>query len=422
MSTGHPLLSLFPADFLRTAAIATLALLAVQGCAVPRTGSYPGTPSPDDGISFERLGALLEAQQLLDEKYLGDPGINLIDEALRAELSVNDSLDPYSEFMDAGDFRRSLEASQGRFGGVGLVLRKTARGLCVIRVIPDGPADKAGIQADEVIVSVDHQPVSGLSLKGAVTLLRGTPGTNVSLAVADAGEPAVRTVILRREIVSVPTVSRGIVLADSVGILRISQIRPDTPDQLRRATARVLERGATALILDLRGNPGGSLQAAVAVCGLFLPARTTVVRTVGRTRDECRTLRTAWWGKRWKKLPLALLVDDRTASAAEIVAACLQNWKRAIVVGTTTLGKGTVQELVRLPDGTGIRLTTAVYLTPSGESVQDVGVTPDIPIAYRLDDIVRPRAQPWVPHPPHPDTGDIDRTLEAALRALRTSR
>jgi carboxyl-terminal processing protease len=280
--------------------------------------------------------------------------------------------DPYALYYDAASFDRFNRNLDGSFNGVGLLLEESPEGPVVVRAIPDTPAAEAGIEAGEIIVSVDGEDVRDLPLSAIVDLVTGEAGTDVTIGF-EGGDAGSREVTLTRAAIEAPTVETEL-LDDGSGIVRLLTFSQNAAEQVLAGVEDLLAEGADGIILDLRGNPGGLLSEAVDVASVFVDGELiTSVREPGR---DDRELRAASGGL--TDLPLVVLVDEFSASASEIVAAAIQDIGRAEVVGETTFGKGTVQTVRPLSEGGGVKFTTAEYLTPSGDSIEGVGVVPDV--------------------------------------------
>lgn len=313
----------------------------------------------------------------------------LITEAISGMIS---GLDPHSAYLDADAFRELQVGTQGEFGGLGIEVGTEDGFIKVISPIEDTPAARAGVKAGDLIVRIDDKSTKGLALNDAVKLMRGKPKTPITLTLSRKGEarPIVLTIV--RDVIRVQSV-RSKVIEPGIGYVRITQFQEHTVEALVRHLDTLERQGAIGkgLVLDLRNDPGGLLHGAVGVSAAFLPAKVTVVTTEGRTEDARRkysaTPEDYLRGGREdfvarvpsaaKKVPMVVLVNSGSASASEIVAGALQDYKRAVVLGTQTFGKGSVQSILPLSSSTAIKLTTARYYTPNGRSIQARGIEPD---------------------------------------------
>ena len=319
-------------------------------------------------------------EQVSDEK--------LIKEAINGMVH---GLDPHSDFLDAEAFKDLQISTQGKFGGLGIEVGVEDGTVKVISPIEDTPAFRAGIKSGDLIVKIDESATRGMPLSKAVEMMRGKPGTSVVLTVARKDAEGLLTFALQREEINVKSV-RAKVLEPGYGYVRVRQFQDRTGEDVAKALKDMVKQGELkGLILDVRSDPGGLLNQAVAVAAAFLPKDALIVYTDGRT-PEARMKLTAskeHYTRRGedylkdlpasiKKVPMVVLVDGGTASASEIVAGALQDHKRAIVLGGQTFGKGSVQTILPLSNNAGLKLTTARYYTPSGRSIQAKGIEPDI--------------------------------------------
>ena len=305
--------------------------------------------------------------------------------ALRGLLS---SLDPHSQFLDPENYKLIRTETEGQFGGLGISIGLVENQLTINVPIEGGPAYRAGLLPGDRIVKIDGAGTQKLTLGEAIRKLRGRPGGVVKLTVYRPGETKTMEVSVVREMIQVPTITDVGVLSENttkgekIGYLRITQFGEKTDHEFDAALAKLEAQGAVALILDLRDNPGGLVDAAVEVVSRFVPKDTLVVALEGRKTTPGRTEYLAKASPRRVKLPTVVLVNGNTASAAEIVAGALQDLGKAVIVGETTFGKGSVQTVQRVdpsvtPD-VGVRLTTAHYTTPSRKKIHGVGIEPDI--------------------------------------------
>ena len=276
--------------------------------------------------------------------------------------------DPHSVYLPPDRYAALTERTSGSYGGLGIEINALESAVEIITPLPGTPAERAGIQAGDRIVEVNGRPTRGLSLEEASKLLRGRAGTPVSLLVDRPGVGARLPYRLTREEIRVSPVQNASMLRPGVGYVDVSVFADSTSAELARAVASLTAKGMRTLVLDLRGNPGGLLDEGVAVADLFLNPGQEVVRTRGRSPDANRT----WTDRapqRWPALPLVVLVDGASASASEIVAGALQDHDRAVIVGAPSYGKGSAQTLLPMPEGGALKLTTALWYTPSGRSI-----------------------------------------------------
>jgi carboxyl-terminal processing protease len=297
----------------------------------------------------------------------------LLDAAIRGMLQ---ELDPHSSFLPAKEYETLNDTAQGRYSGIGIDVEASEGKLVVRAIINDSPADLAGLNPGDVITSIDGQPIRGRPLPEAMDELKGEPGSEVELTVMPP-EGEERELSITRQYLQVPTLSFDLI-GDSYGYFKVTQFHREIADQLEQSLESIKKEGIelSVLIIDLRNNPGGVLKPAVAMADGFLEDG-VIVSTRGRN-STMQLEFTAHPGQWLPRTPVMLLVDRGTASAAEVLAGALQDHSRALVVGERTFGKGSVQSVLPLRNGAGIKLTTALYYTPSGRSIQATGIEPDI--------------------------------------------
>jgi len=311
----------------------------------------------------------------------------LISEAISGMLS---GLDPHSAFLDAKAYKEMQLNTSGQFGGIGIEIGVEDGFIKVIAPIEDTPAERAGIRAADLIVKIGERPAKGISTTEAVELMRGKPGTSLTITVSRKGEPAPRVFTLERAVIKVQSV-RSKMIEPGYAYARISQFQEQTLPSLAKHLDQLAGQGPLkGLVPDLRNDPGGLLQGALGVSAAFLPPKVLVTSTDGRNADARRRYSAdphdyarhgedpiAQLPPVFKTVPMVVLVNAGSASASEIVAGALQDHKRATIIGTQTFGKGSVQTILPLSPTTAIKLTTARYYTPSGRSIQAKGITPD---------------------------------------------
>lgn len=310
----------------------------------------------------------------------------LVYDALKGMI---DQLDPHSEFLEPDQYKELQNDTQGQFGGLGIVIGVKENYVTVIAPMEGTPAFRAGVMSGDRIVKIDGKSTERMSLPEAVKLLRGEPGTEVTVTLLRPSTGVVKDYKLARAIINVDMVKdinskKEFPLGENkIGYVRLTQFGEKTGDELSAALKKLKAQGMQALVLDLRDNPGGLLEQAVEVCEKFLPRGQLVVSTEGRSSIQKFPARGR--GDELKGLPIVALVNVGSASAAEIVAGCLQDSRRAVVLGEKTFGKGSVQSIIPLPrmsDGVAaLRLTTAKYYTPSHKVIHEHGITPDIEVS-----------------------------------------
>jgi len=309
----------------------------------------------------------------------------LVYAALKGMLNT---LDPHSEFMEPQKYKELQNDTQGAFGGLGIVIAMKDNFITVVAPMEDTPGFKAGILSGDRIIRIDGKSTEKMSLQDAVKYLRGEPGTDVQITILRPSSNTVKDYKLTRAVISIDMVKdingkKEFPLSENkIGYVRLVQFGEKTSGDLEAALNKLKAQGMQALVLDLRWNPGGLLEQAVDVCEKFLPRGELVVTTEGRNPSQNTVRRALGRGDTIKNMPMVVLVNLGSASASEIVAGCLQDLKRAIILGEKTFGKGSVQSIIPLaplPDGVpALRLTTAKYYTPSHKVIHEEGITPDI--------------------------------------------
>lgn len=375
--------------------------------------------------TFEAVLRFIQ-QNYVDEV---DPQV-LLEGALSGMFESLD--DPYSAYLDAQEMRGLTDTTTGEFGGVGMYISKEntedddprAGFVTIVAPIEDTPAFRAGVRAGDLIIAVrdenddEFQSTEGLSIDEVVDLLRGTPGTRVTIRVR-RGRRAEFPITLERAVIEVPTVKYAMAPGD-IGFLRIIQFTPRTADRIEEAVAFFEENDYTGMIIDLRSNPGGLLDGVVRVADLFFE-RGTIVGTSGRVPQENERFSATPGTAISDDVPIVVMIDEGSASAAEILAGALQDRSRAYLIGETTFGKGSVQQVRRIGAG-GFRLTMSRYYLPSGRFIDEVGVSPDrvVEPPELSDDeqevyaelVTSERIPRWVEENREPSEADVDRFVE----------
>jgi len=329
--------------------------------------------------TYKNLKLFNEALNIVEKNYVEeiDPKV-VIQGAINGMMK---SLDPHSAFMTAEQYNDLQADTKGTFSGLGIVITMQDDIITVVAPIEDKPAFVAGVKAGDKIIKIDGETTKGFTIMDAVHRLRGERGTKVTITVTRAGEDSPIEFEIVRDIIEVKSVKHKIYHGD-IGYLRISNFQETTADELGTALVEIGSEAALlrGLVLDLRNNPGGLLGQSVEVSDAFLKAG-IIVSSKGRKEDSERVAEARDDGNE-PECPIVVLVNSGTASAAEIVSGALQDNKRAILLGTQTFGKGSVQTIVPLDDGSALKLTIAKYYTPDGESIQAKGITPDIVVEY----------------------------------------
>jgi carboxyl-terminal processing protease len=355
------------------AAAAVLVTLTLYACdsAGAGTGGYPADSSD--------LGLIQDVMKQVEKNYVAPvSGNELARDALKGMLT---RLDPHSDYMDQEQYQQMTAVTRGRFGGIGVELTLEGKVPEVIAPIDGTPAADAGIEPGDRIVKIDAQPTTGMDVEEIVKRLRGAAGTRVTLTIA-RNDRSSFDVTLTRNVIRVVSVKSDL-KPSNIGYVRITTFTETTPVELAAAIARMRARTQGPLngfILDLRNDPGGLLDAAIDVTGAFLDGG-VVVSTRGRKSEDDHVYRAPAAGDLLRGTPVVVLINSASASAAEIVAGALQDHHRATVLGTRSFGKGSVQTIIPLEGRGALRLTTALYYTPSGRSIQGEGISPDIVVS-----------------------------------------
>ncbi|OGW34850.1 MAG: hypothetical protein A2010_01115 [Nitrospirae bacterium GWD2_57_9] len=326
--------------------------------------------------TYEDLKAFTQALELVRRNYVENPNSReLIEGAIRGMIA---GLDPHSSYMAERAFKEMSMDIKGEFQGVGIQIGIKNALLTVIAPIEGTPGDRAGLLAGDKIMKINDEWTKDMSIEQAVDRMRGPKGTPVRLLIQREGWDKSREFKIVRDTIKVQSV-KSKMLENDIGYVKIIQFQGQTAAELEKALKELEDKGIKKLVLDMRNNPGGILDASVDVSGKFLPKDSLVVYLQGRQKSDRKDYLTTSH-KEPRGYPIVVLVNAGSASASEIVAGALQDSKRALIVGTQTFGKGSVQTVFPIENGGGIRLTTAKYYTPSGRSIQNVGITPDIEV------------------------------------------
>lgn len=309
--------------------------------------------------------------------------------ALRGMLA---ELDPHSEFLDVEAYSATEEELNNEFSGVGIQVEQRDGHIVVITPIADTPAERAGLRRGDRLVAVNGEPIRDPALDKVVRLIRGAPGSELKLTIFRPSLDRELVVPLKRERIRLRSVRNAELLPDGIGYVQITQFSERTAHEFSQALRELEKSGLRGLVLDLRNNPGGLLDAAVDVCDLFFSRGELVAYTQGQKADSRQEFR-ADGRHRPRDYPITILVNGGTASAAEIVSGALKDTQRAVIVGERTFGKGSVQSIIEMQNGEGIRLTTARYYTPSGVTIHEKGIAPHVELEVSADDEARIRIQ-----------------------------
>jgi carboxyl-terminal processing protease len=323
---------------------------------------------------------LKEVLQLVNENYVEAKPAAYAELATAALHGLAESLDPHSEFLEIKDNKSFEEELTGEFGGIGIQVESRGGRVLVIAPIADTPGERAGIRRGDEIASVDGKILEfGAAIDEVVGRLRGKPQTKVLIGLRRVGETKQIDLTLVREVIKTESVRDARVLGEGMGYVQITEFSEHTGEQFAKALDGLLKQGIDSIVLDLRNNPGGLLDSAVEVAELFFRKGETVVYTQGRKPGDREDYRSEIDGPPLE-LPIAVLINSGSASAAEVVTGALKDTGRAVIVGERSFGKGSVQSVFKLKSGEGLRLTTARYFTPSGVSIHEKGITPQVEV------------------------------------------
>lgn len=344
---------------LATAVLTAASLLCVEGVLLERV-----TGSASESVRF------LRTMQLLKKHYNGDVDNHTLFEGAIKGM-VEGVGDPYTVYLNRKDFQQLNEMTDGTFGGIGIVFGKRGDDYIVISALPDNPGALAGIKSGDIITAVDEQPTRSMNMEQVANSIRGQQGTEVELELKDKEGQLRKVRVMRKEIKN-PSVGGQFVPDTKIGYIRVAVFNENTGADFAKEYQKLEQQGMQALVLDLRGNPGGLLDAGVAVAGMLVPKGpiVSVVDKAGNKYVENSSLEKV-------KYPLAVLVDHGSASASEIVAGAIKDTQSGRLFGVKTFGKGSVQSVYRLDSGTAVKITVAKYYTPSGVSIHNVGIEPD---------------------------------------------
>jgi carboxyl-terminal processing protease len=361
-------------------------------------GAIPGAlaqevqpPKTGEDNGYSQIAIFAKALELVRQDYVDENKTSYHDLVTAAMKGMLSSLDPHSQFMDPNDFRDMQDDTRSRFNGLGIEVSMKNGLPTVVTAMEDTPAAKAGILSGDQILRINGMSTERMDLQDAINVLRGPAGAKVGLTLLRPSTKEIKEYTLQRVEIKIQSVKGERLLPPEltgpfrIGYIRLIQFNEPTADELSKAIDDLQKQGMQALILDLRNNPGGLLNSAVDVCGQFLPPNTKVVSTQGRVPSQQHDYSTSTVSKPRPNFPMVLLVNEGSASGAEIVAGALKDLRRAVLVGETTFGKGSVQNVLQLPDGSAVRFTTAKYYTPSRQVIQGNGVTPNIRVGMTAE-------------------------------------
>ena len=378
---------------------------------------------------YASITTLARAMQLIRQDYVDEKKIGYEDLTRAALKGMLGSLDPHSQFMDQRDFKGMEEDANSTFDGLGVIVTQHDGNLVVVAPMEDSPGMRAGLLPGDQIIKINGQATDKLDLPEAMDKLRGEIGEKITLTVLRPSTRDVKDYTLVREKIKVPSVKDARMLPPEIagdfkiGYARMTQFSTPTASELGKKLDELEKQGMQAFVLDLRFNPGGLLNSAVDVAGLFLPPKTLVVSTEGRVPSQSHVYPTSENAKQRPRFPLAVLINSGSASGAEIVAGALKDLNRAVLVGETTFGKGSVQSVIALQDGSAVRLTTAKYYTPSKRVIHEHGVSPTVRATFTPEQerlLVLSRREDLATEAEKAEAaGFRDTQLERAVDALR---
>ncbi len=378
----------------------------------------------DRETAYDNIALFTKVLEQIRDHYVEEDKTtykDLVYGALRGMLS---SLDAHSQFLDPDMYTDMKDDTAGQFGGLGIVISIRDSVLTIIAPMEDTPGFRAGLISGDKIIEIDGESTEGLSLPEAVKKLRGEPGTKVEIKILRPKTHEIKDVEIIRAIIEVASVKDAKVLEDNIGYVRLTQFNEPSASDLQEELEKLVEQGIRALILDLRNNPGGLLSSSIEVSQKFLKRGEVVVSTRGRKEKQQQVFR-AKGRHHYLDFPMVVLVNGGSASASEIVSGALQDHQRAILVGEKTFGKGSVQSVLPMDDGSAIRLTTAKYYTPNERVIHDKGIEPDIVVPISSDDwrkLLLKRARPENAEPEESDEEQedvVDIQLERAIDVLK---
>ncbi len=368
--------------FLLSILATTPAFAADPAPAAPAAPAAAAAESDDN--PYEKIAVLARAMQIIRQDYVNERKVSYEQLTRAAMRGMMQSLDPHSQYMEPSNFEDMKEDTESRFSGLGVHLTVRDGDLVIVSPMEDSPGFKAGLMPGDQIIKIDGQSTEKMDINDAVNRLRGAAGSKISLTILRPGTKEIKDFEMVREEIKVWSVKDAKFLpaemtgGAKIGYARITQFNAPTAEELVKKLEEFEKQGMQALILDLRFNPGGLLNSAVDIAGMFLPPATVVATTEGRVPSQNRKYTANPALRRRADYPMAVLINNGSASASEIVSGALKDTNRAILVGERTFGKGSVQSILPLPDNSALRLTTAKYYTPSHQVIHEHGVEPTI--------------------------------------------
>jgi carboxyl-terminal processing protease len=387
---------------------------------VSRLYSKEVEPVDEREEAYRNIAVFTRALEQIRSNYVDQDKVSYEQLIRGAMRGMMESLDDHSQFLDQDMYGDMQDDTKGQFGGLGIVISVKDNALSIVSPMEDTPGFRAGLMSDDRILEIDGATTDGITLPEAVKMLRGEPGTRVTLKVLRPKTQEVNVYDLERAEIKVPSVKDTRLLGDGIGYIRITQFNEPTAMSLQAEIDALRTNGLRALVLDLRNNPGGLLRSAIDVSQKFLRSRDVIVSTQGRREGDQQVFR-AGGRERLLDMPIVVLVNGGSASASEIVAGALQDHRRAILVGEKTFGKGSVQSVLPMEEGSALRLTTAKYYTPSNRMIHELGIEPDIVVPMSPEDwtALMERRMSGADEATGGGDGPVDVQLERALSVLR---
>lgn len=339
-----------------------------------------------DDDAYSSLALMMQVMQMLHENYVDADAVTykqLIDNGIKGMVG---GLDPYSQYFEPEIFDDVEKENTGMFGGIGVVLRTDKKGLLIMSVNKGGPAERAGVKVGDIITAVDSKSISNMDFRECLEQLKGRPGTDVEIKLYRGSDKSEHRMLITREVIKISPVSGVKLISDKIGYIKLSQFTRPTVEELDKALNKLKAEGMNALIFDLRNNPGGFVDSAIEVCSRFIEKGKLVVFTKGRDDTKKKEFNSVDCKTKVLDIPMVILINDMSASASEIVSGCLKDYKRAVLVGEKSFGKGSVQSVVNLSNKGGIKFTIAKYYTPKAYVIHGVGIEPDINIPVKEKD------------------------------------
>lgn len=324
---------------------------------------------------YKELEIFAEGLAVIENKYVEKkPSHDLIYGAMSGMLLA---LDSYSQFLTPDDYKNLLVETEGKFGGLGIEITIRDGLLTIVSPIEDTPAWNKGIEAGDIIVKINGDLTKNITLHEAVNRLRGDPGTDVTLTLLREKTKTLEDITLTRDIIKIKDIKHAMILENRIGYIKIAEFREKTADDLAKALKRLSKEGMDGLIIDVRYNPGGLLTSAIDISSQFVEDGKVIVSTKSRSEPE-RIYTSVPFRTKYLDIPIIVIINKGSASGSEILAAALRDNNKAILLGETSFGKGSVQTIIPLSDGSAMRLTTSKYYTPNGTSIHEKGIDPDI--------------------------------------------